>query len=499
MGALDKKGGGKGVRGDEKVNPVLSSAEKQRYTSIFSIMKEVISPGPEARDIGGTTAAVGNVEQITKAAKETTGGGDGFSLGKILGMAAPLVAGIGAAISGLVAGIQESFDDLVVDILSFGSEVATDIGTLPAMALKLAKFLPLKKLKFIPLLGPMINFGMSFKAFKDGNIVEGLWELTSGIAGLIPGVGTVISLGMDTIKMIYESTATEDENGVQQGFGDWLGSMATKLGQWLFQKLKDGNIPFFSGLYRFGKAIGNIIGGDVNAGLEDLALVLPNMFGLSGDNVKWIKGTIKAFMGSETGQMISSGLSDAGDFISELFTKMGEGIMSFFTTIKDWVNGKVEEGLNTVKEFFGFGDDDLPSMEDRQADWNAQQQMRQQTKDRKMSKADQRADAILNMTPREFEYFQKTGIIADGKITDEMLKDGIISQNGIATRIDGDDSILAAKPGGPIEKMLDQNSAIQSKQLNVLVAIRNEVQAIKNAMSTNVAYADNTLTQEFYR
>ena len=47
--------------------------------------------------------------------------------------------------------------------------------------------------------------------------------------------------------------------------------------------------------------------------------------------------------------------------------------------------------------------------------------------------------------------------------------------------------------------MLDQNSAIQSKQLNVLVAIRNEVQAIKNAMSTNVAYADSTLTQEFYR
>ena len=502
MGALDKKGGGKGVREDEKVNPVLSSAERQRYTNIFSIMKEVISPGPEARDIGGTTAAVGNVEQITKAAKETTGGGDGFSLGKILGMAAPLVAGIGAAISGLVAGVQESFDDLVGDILNFGAEVATDIGTLPAMALKLAKFLPLKKLKFIPLLGPMINFGMSFKAFKDGNIVEGLWELTSGIAGLIPGVGTVISLGMDTIKMIYESTATEDENGVQQGFGDWLGSMATKLGQWLFQKLKDGNIPFFSGLYRFGKAIGNIIGGDVNAGLEDLALVLPNMFGLSGDNVKWISGTLKAFMGSETGQMISSGLSDAGDFISELFTKMGEGIMSFFTSIKDWVSGKIEEGLNTVKSFFGFGDDDLPSMEDRQADWNKSQQARQAARDATMTKEEQLAEDLKYLPPRARAYYNKTGIIADGKITDEMLKDvedGIISQNGIATRIDGEDSILAAKPGGPIDKMLDQNSAIQSKQLNVLVAIRNEVQAIKNAMSTNVSYADSTLTQEFYR
>ncbi len=505
MGALDKKGGGKGVREDEKVNPVLSSAERQRYTNIFSIMKEVISPGPEARDIGGTTAAVGNVEQITKAAKETTGGGDGFSLGKILGMAAPLVAGIGAAISGLVGGIQESFDDLVGDILNFGSEVATDIGTLPAMALKLAKFLPLGKLKFIPLLGPMINFGMSFKAFKDGNIVEGLWELTSGIAGLIPGVGTVISLGMDTIKMIYESTATEDENGVQQGFGDWLGSMATKLGQWLFQKLKDGNIPFFSGLYRFGKAIGNIIGGDVNAGLEDLALVLPNMFGLSGDNVKWISGTLKAFMGSETGQMISTGLSDAGDFISDLFTKMGEGIMSFFTSIKDWVSGKIEEGLNTVKEFFGIDTYEAPTEFAADPVTYSKKSMR--------ATNDQMAAIRARVGAEEFQrrmsgsvaerqaFLASQGFIRSESIQSKLknLEDGFISSNGIATRIDSEDSILAAKPGGPIDKMLDQNSAIQSKQLNVLVAIRNEVQAIKNAMSTNVSYADSTLTQEFYR
>jgi len=505
MGALDKKGGGKGVREDEKVNPVLSSAERQRYTNIFSIMKEVISPGPEARDIGGTTAAVGNVEQITKAAKETTGGGDGFSLGKILGMAAPLVAGIGAAISGLVGGIQESFDDLVGDILNFGSEVATDIGTLPAMALKLAKFLPLGKLKFIPLLGPMINFGMSFKAFKDGNIVEGLWELTSGIAGLIPGVGTVISLGMDTIKMIYESTATEDENGVQQGFGDWLGSMATKLGQWLFKKLKDGNIPFFSGLYRFGKAIGNIIGGDVNAGLEDLALVLPNMFGLSGDNVKWISGTLKAFMGSETGQMISTGLSDAGDFISDLFTKMGEGIMSFFTSIKDWVSGKIEEGLNTVKEFFGIDTYEAPTEFAADPVTYSKKSMR--------ATNDQMAAIRARVGAEEFQrrmsgsvaerqaFLASQGFIRSESIQSKLknLEDGFISSNGIATRIDSEDSILAAKPGGPIDKMLDQNSAIQSKQLNVLVAIRNEVQAIKNAMSTNVSYADSTLTQEFYR
>ena len=500
MGALDKKGGGKGVRGDEKVNPILTSAERQRYTNIFSIMKEVISPGPEARDIGGTTAAVGNVEQITKAAKESTGG-EGLSLGRILGMAAPLVAGIGAAIAGLVEGVQESFNDLVGDILNFGSEVATDIGTLPAMALKLAKFLPLGKLKFIPLLGPMINFGMSFKAFKDGNIVEGLWELTSGIAGLIPGIGTVISLGMDTIKMIYESTAPEDENGVQQGFGDWLGDMATKLGQWLFQKLKDGNIPFFSGLYRFGKAIGNIIGGDVNAGLEDLALVLPNMFGLSGDNVKWISGTLKAFMGSETGQMISSGLSDAGDFISDLFTKMGEGIMSFFTSIKEWVSGKIEEGLNTVKAFFGFGDDN-----EIDPTSTAEYKFNQERKKENMAMADKQR-ILRERDPDGYAAaFANRGVIGEsGKnmlveyIEANSIEDGYITHNGIATRIDSDDSILAAKPGGPIDKMLDQNSAIQSKQLNVLVAIRNEVQAIKNAMSTNVAYADSTLTQEFYR
>jgi len=310
---------------------------------------------------------------------------------------------------------------------------------------------------------------------------------------------------MDTIKMIYESTATEDENGVQQGFGDWLGSMATKLGQWLFQKLKDGNIPFFSGLYRFGKAIGNIIGGDVNAGLEDLALVLPNMFGLSGDNVKWISGTLKAFMGSETGQMISTGLSDAGDFISDLFTKMGEGIMSFFTSIKDWVSGKIEEGLNTVKEFFGIDTYEAPTEFAADPVTYSKKSMR--------ATNDQMAAIRARVGAEEFQrrmsgsvaerqaFLASQGFIRSESIQSKLknLEDGFISSNGIATRIDSEDSILAAKPGGPIDKMLDQNSAIQSKQLNVLVAIRNEVQAIKNAMSTNVSYADSTLTQEFYR
>ena len=122
--------------------------------------------------------------------------------------------------------------------------------------------------------------------------------------------------------------------------------------------------------------------------------------------------------------------------------------------------------------------------------------MRQQERDRKMSKADQRAEAIMNMTPRELEYFKKTGIIADGRITDEML--GRKSNNlndGRVTRFDSQDDILAAKKGGPIDKMLDQNSAIQSQQLNVLREIRDGIRALQ---SSDMSFNNSSLTQEFY-
>ena len=75
------------------------------------------------------------------------------------------------------------------------------------------------------------------------------------------------------------------------------------------------------------------------------------------------------------------------------------------------------------------------------------------------------------------------------------IDDGIVYQNGRATRINSKDSLIAAKAGGPIEKMLDQNSAIQSQQLNVLREIRDGIKALQSSGSS---FADTSLTTQFY-
>ena len=524
MGALTGKSKGeKGVRKDNykgKVKPTLTPAERKRYENIFTIMKDVLSPKAEARDIAKTpAAAIGGTAQMQAVASKDKGDKKGLGIAGILGALALGAAGIGAAIATLLDNVQASFDEIVDGVLDFGSEIASDIGSLPAMALKLARFLPLKKLKFIPLLGPLINFGMSYKAFKDGNIVEGLWELTSGVAGLIPGVGTAISVGMDIVKMIYESTATTDEQGNKQSFGSWLGDVAKKVGSWLWEKVKAGNIPFFSAAYRLGESIGMIIGGDVSGGLKNLLLVLPNMFGISGDNLNSMIGIFNTFMGSETGQKVKSGLSSAGDFISDLFTKMGEGISEFFTNIKNWVSGKIDEGINAVKSFFGFDTDEDKSnasmkkqIEGQRADIAEGDAFDARIKARVGEKKflEMTRPARLDMVGEELRAFkQRRAAFYEEQRAIEGIEDGLIYNNGKVTRFDNQDDILAAKSGGPIDKMLNTNSkvmtelnAINQNQLNVLMQIRDGIRALSSNKSSNgptdITFEPSTLTQEFY-
>lgn len=530
MGALTGKSKGeKGVRKDNykgKVKPTLTPAERKRYENIFTIMKDVLSPKAEARDIAKTpAAAIGGTAQMQAVASKDKGDKKGLGIAGILGALALGAAGIGAAIATLLDNVQASFDEIVDGVLDFGSEIASDIGSLPAMALKLARFLPLKKLKFIPLLGPLINFGMSYKAFKDGNIVEGLWELTSGVAGLIPGVGTAISVGMDIVKMIYESTATTDGQGNKQSFGSWLGDVAKKVGSWLWEKVKAGNIPLFSAAYRLGESIGMMLTGDVSGGLKNLLLVLPNFFGISGDNLNSIIGMFDAFMGSETGQKVSAGLSKAGDFISDLFTKMGEGISEFFTNIKNWVSGKIDEGINAVKSFFGFGDDEDEVIYSERP-LSAEGKQRLQELKRSNEEMRRRQEIARKANPEEFSRLYRK--VTDLQLsTDEEarvralnnfkafvnanqgIEDGLIYNNGKVTRFDKQDDILAAKSGGPIDKMLNTNSkvmtelnAINQNQLNVLMQIRDGIRALSSNKSSNgptdITFEPSTLTQEFY-
>jgi len=259
--------------------------------------------------------------------------------------------------------------------------------------------------------------------------------------------------------------------------------------------------------------------GDVSGGLKNLLLVLPNFFGISGDNLNSIIGMFDTFMGSETGQKVSAGLSKAGDFISDLFTKMGEGISEFFTNIKNWVSGKIDEGINAVKSFFGFDTDEDKSnasmkkqIEGQRADIAEGDAFDARIKARVGEKKflEMTRPARLDMVGEELRAFkQRRAAFYEEQRAIEGIEDGLIYNNGKVTRFDNQDDILAAKSGGPIDKMLNTNSkvmtelnAINQNQLNVLMQIRDGIRALSSNKSSNgptdITFEPSTLTQEFY-
>ena len=80
------------------------------------------------------------------------------------------------------------------------------------------------------------------------------------------------------------------------------------------------------------------------------------------------------------------------------------------------------------------------------------------------------------------------------------MDDGYITKNGKVTAFNDQDDILAAKSGGPIDKMLDGNSAvmksiqsINSQQLNVLIEIRDSLKS-----GSKLSFNNASLAQEFF-
>jgi hypothetical protein len=491
LGSLqERKSGRSGVRSDKKpgkVSPTLTTQETSRYKKIFSIMKDVIDPGPEARKIEtSTTGAVGGVSQMVSAGDDSKGGaGGGFNLGKLLGIGALAAGIIGAALMSLKDMITDKFLEFGEAILDFGSEVASDIGKLPTMAAKLAKVIPLKTLKFLPLIGSLLSFGFAWGHFKRGEYISGLWELVSGIANLFPGVGTVISVGMDLVKYMYEANAPVDPNtGKPMDFGAFLKMKAKEFGSILMEKIKEGRIPILSGAYRLGEAIGYFWSKDYKKGFETLGEVLPAYLGMGDSKQMYTALSALASMIDEgtapvrkrAGEIVD----DAWGYIFEnVFEEIGLMFSNFFQGIKDWLGDAFDKGKQVINENLGI---DLLDTKSTPA---------------KKDSGFGIMDLLKLATP-----------LGAASAASNLINDGMISKNGQVTSFNDQDDILAAKRGGPIDKMLDSNSEMMSElndvnknQLNVLISIRDGINMLVSKSGngpSQVQYTTNPLTEQFY-
>jgi hypothetical protein len=353
LGSLKSRGAGQstsGVRKDKRpgaVSPTLTSQETARYTKIFGVMKSVMNPGPEAKRVKTTKAGkVGGVAQMQQAESKAEGGG-GIPFGKIIGGLALAAGVIGAALATLTDDIKEKFQAMATGILDFGSEVAVDLGHLPAMALKIAKFIPIKTLKFLPLIGSLISFGMAWHHFQKNEYISALWELTSGIANLFPGIGTAISVGMDMIKFFYEANAPVDEDtGKAMDFGAFIKMKAKEIGVVVLDKIKEGKVPLLSGWWKLGEAIGYFIHKDWKGGFKALREFLPALLG-QGDGKQMYQAidALGSMIGdSAVGQKAAEMAADSWGWIKDVFSEIGKVFSDMFTAVQDWIDGALQVG-----------------------------------------------------------------------------------------------------------------------------------------------------------
>lgn len=190
----------------------------------WHMVKGIVS-GP-----GGKVAA-GAIQSGLKFVDKST---DAIKAGKEVGMMGKLAAGTGKVVG----------------------SVAKTLGKVPGLGwLMKGGGLALKALKKIPGLGLVLGIGLSIPKFKDGDIIGGVLEIASGAASLFPGVGTLVSVGIDALSMFRDKYKSEQESG-KKGFAGKTMDFIKDAGKTML-KYSVGWMPFIGP-----RAISMALGGE---------------------------------------------------------------------------------------------------------------------------------------------------------------------------------------------------------------------------------------------
>lgn len=149
------------------------------------------------------------------------------------------------------------------------------IKKLPSFAAKLLT--PLKfVIKKVPLLGTVISFADAYLNFKDGNYIKGILDIAAGIAGIFPGIGTAIAIGLDVINMFIDGSEDSEEEGGQTGETPTKLNFTEMVRNWAESTfgMNARNIPFIAPFIRLSDAYTNFSNGNILAGIHDTVTAL---------------------------------------------------------------------------------------------------------------------------------------------------------------------------------------------------------------------------------
>lgn len=126
-------------------------------------------------------------------------------------------------------------------------------------------------LKKVPVIGTIMSIWMCIERWKKGDYLGAFLELGSGIAAMFPGLGTLISIGIDLINL-----------GRDTGFFANIGKSAVDAGKATLGNLGENllmSLPAIGPIYGIAKAIGMFKKGDKVGGFKmigkSIASILP--------------------------------------------------------------------------------------------------------------------------------------------------------------------------------------------------------------------------------
>ena len=501
-----------------KVASTLQPNEQARYAKIFEIAKKVIFPGPETGQLDSQVKAQSSTPMSSQMASVKTGSG-GSGSGGLGGLGAlaliPLLGGLAMALSEVFEGLGmndsiKSIHNIIKAIKGFSAVKTLSKFLKPltplfkflktglqAVGSGIAKVAKVFKTNLMPVLtkgfDKLTKGGKALVKMFDGKAMQGLVKAYGKVVGVGKSIASFFGGPMGTIG---KGAAALGKAAKAGGLMKMFAKVGAKLGKMLkflpfvgsifsfmasYQAFKDGRygrgiLELLSGVLNFVPGIGNVA-----SGLLDGAMLLYDLLDESGEG------------GKDPMQKFGDLAAKGGAFFKNMGIKILEKIKGIFGGMGDWLVDKAMGAIEGVKSFLGLGED--PEL--KAAREFADKQGRQGETDVQLANIREKVGneefrRMMGQSPAD----RQDWLASQGFI--KKINDGMITQNGISTRIDSQDQVLAMKEGGPIDKAFGiRNGLIEEcKNLNMMqVTLQTKMLAKLEEIARNTGGSGGSTSQ----